>query len=108
MLLGSYNEPHLPRSIINSKYIIVASLLGFIFTFVATMTFIAVPAISDYFSISYLHASLLVTIYVAIETVFFVPFTIIFEKIGLRLSNYLLTSLSSRNSRYFGCIVRRR
>ncbi len=66
------------------KEIIITSLLGFISTFEASMILIAVPTISDYFNISHLQASLLITIYVAIEALLFVPFSIVFERFGLR------------------------
>ncbi|SIM84156.1 MFS transporter [Cuniculiplasma divulgatum] len=69
----------------NGKDIVVASLLGFISTFEATMILVAVPVLSDYFGISHLQASLLVTIYVAIEAFLFVPFAMIFERISLKL-----------------------
>ncbi len=73
----------------NSKDIIVASLLGFISTFEATMILVADPVISAYFGISHFQASLLVTIYVAIEAALFVPFAMIFGRIGLKLGMIL-------------------
>ena len=69
----------------NGKDIVVASLMGFVSTFEATMILIAVPIISVYFGISHFQASLLVTIYVAIEALLFVPFAVVFERVGLRL-----------------------
>ena len=69
----------------NSKDIVVASFMGFVSTFEATMILIAIPIISVYFGISHFQASLLVTIYVAIEALLFVPFAVVFERVGLRL-----------------------
>jgi MFS family permease len=66
-----------------------ASLLGFISTFEATMILIAVPVISGHFGISHFKASLLVTIYVAIEALLFVPFAMIFGRISLKLGMIL-------------------
>lgn len=68
----------------NGKDIMIASLLSFISTFEATMILVAVPVLSGYFSISHFQASLLVTIYVAIEALLFVPFAVVFERVGLR------------------------
>jgi MFS family permease len=68
----------------NGKDIMITSLLGFISTFEATMILIAVPVISGYFKISHFQASLLITIYVAIEALLFVPFAVAFERAGLR------------------------
>jgi MFS family permease len=69
----------------NSKDIVAVSLLGFISTLEATMILIAIPVISGYFDISHFQASLLVTIYVAVEALLFVPFAMIFERISLKL-----------------------
>ncbi|MGC8516268.1 MAG: MFS transporter [Thermoplasmata archaeon] len=69
----------------NSKDIVAVSLLGFISTFEATMILVAIPVISGYFDISHFQASLLVTIYVAVEALLFVPFAMIFERISLKL-----------------------
>ncbi len=77
----------------NDKDIVVASLLGFISTFEATMILIAVPVLSGYFGISHFQASLLVTIYVAIEAFLFVPFAMIFERISLKLGIILGSTL---------------
>ncbi len=66
-----------------------SSLLGFISTFEATMILIAVPVISGHFGISHFKASLLVTIYVAIEALLFVPFAMIFGRISLKLGMIL-------------------
>ncbi|EQB70520.1 MAG: transporter [Thermoplasmatales archaeon A-plasma] len=72
-----------------SKDVVFASLLGFISTFEATMILIAVPVISGHFGISHFKASLLVTIYVAIEALLFVPFAMIFGRISLKLGMIL-------------------
>jgi|GEM_PF-818268 len=68
----------------NNKDILIASLLGFISTFEATMILIAIPVISGDFNISHFQATLLVTIYISIEALLFVPFAMIFERIGLK------------------------
>ena len=73
----------------DNKDIIKASVLGFISSFEATMILIAVPAISGYFDISYFQSSLLITIYVAIESLLFVPFSIFFGKYGLKFGMVL-------------------
>jgi len=69
----------------NGRDIGVASLIGFVSTFEATMILVAVPVISRNFGISHFQASLLVTIYVAVEALLFVPLAMIFERIGLKL-----------------------
>ncbi len=69
----------------NNRDIIITSMLGFISTFEATMILIAVPTISNFFTISHFYASLLITIYVSIEALLFVPFAMVFERIGLKI-----------------------
>jgi len=65
--------------------VVLTSLLSFVSSFEATMILVAIPEISAYFGITHFEASFLVTIYVAIEALLFVPFAIVFERTGLKM-----------------------
>ena len=73
----------------NNRDIIITSFLAFISSFEATMILVAIPEISAYFGITHFEASFLISIYVAIEALLFVPFAIVFERIGLKIGMIL-------------------
>ena len=57
---------------------------GFTAAFEATMILLAVPEISREFTISYFEATLLIIIFVIIETLFVVPFSLMADKHGIK------------------------
>ena len=67
-----------------NKKVLFTSLPGFTAAFEATMILLSIPEISREFSISYFEATLLIIIFVIIETLFVVPFSLMADKHGIK------------------------
>ncbi|WP_083750380.1 MFS transporter [Picrophilus oshimae] len=67
-----------------NKIIVFTSLPGFTSALEATMILLAIPEISKEFDISYSESTLLIIIFVIIETLFVVPFSLIADKNGIK------------------------
>lgn len=67
-----------------NKNIAFTSLPGFTAALEATMILLAIPEISKEFGVSYSESTLLIIIFVIIETLFVVPFSLIADKYGIK------------------------
>ncbi|MFP3200971.1 MAG: MFS transporter [Sulfolobus sp.] len=68
-----------------SKSVLFSSLPSFISSLEATMILMAIPLIAKDFSITYVKASALLSIYIVTEVLLSIPFSLLAEKVGVKM-----------------------
>jgi MFS family permease len=81
-----------------SKSVLFASLPSFISSLEATMILMVIPLIAKDLSITYVKASTLLSIYIVIEVLLSIPFSLLAEKVGVKMVIILGTMIMALSS----------
>jgi len=81
-----------------SKSVLFSSLPSFISSLEATMILMAIPLIAKDFSITYVKASTLLSIYIVTEVLLSIPFSLLAEKVGVKTVLILGTMIMALSS----------
>lgn len=81
-----------------SKSVLFSSLPSFISSLEATMILMVIPLIAKDFSISYVKASTLLSIYIVTEVLLSIPFSLLAEKVGVKTVLILGTMIMALSS----------
>lgn len=81
-----------------SKSVLFSSLPSFISSLEATMILMAIPLIAKDFSISYVKASTLLSVYIVTEVLLSIPFSLLAEKVGVKTVLILGTMIMALSS----------
>jgi len=81
-----------------SRSVLFSSLPSFISSLEATMILMAIPLIAKDFSISYVKASTLLSIYIVTEVLLSIPFSLLAEKVGVKMVLILGTMIMALSS----------
>jgi MFS family permease len=81
-----------------SKSVLFSSLPSFISSLEATMILMVIPLIAKDFSISYVKASTLLSIYIVTEVLLSIPFSLLAEKVGVKMVLILGTMIMALSS----------
>jgi len=81
-----------------SKSVLFSSLPSFISSLEATMILMVIPLIAKDFSITYVKASTLLSIYIVTEVLLSIPFSLLAEKVGVKMVIILGTMIMALSS----------
>ena len=81
-----------------SRSVLFSSLPSFISSLEATMILMAIPLIAKDFSITYVKASTLLSIYIVTEVLLSIPFSLLAEKVGVKMVIILGTMIMALSS----------